>query len=140
MTPADFTLSTPGANLLSVLPSRRRTGARVEPLISGVTAVERKKRLRSRNIRAGGTHHKEDLPFGVKSKKGRRGIGLGLPIPIGPHKGTGAVERFHIAEPKGSTSVRDRVTSSRPRCIEKYLCTLSGSLIRKIELGWGSTM
>ncbi|KAK7233294.1 hypothetical protein RIF29_47563 [Crotalaria pallida] len=55
MTPADFTLSTPGANLLSVLPSRRRTGARVEPLISGVTAVERKKRLRSRNIRAGGT-------------------------------------------------------------------------------------
>ncbi|KAK2451898.1 NADH dehydrogenase subunit [Trifolium repens] len=31
-------------------------------------------------------------------------LGLGLPIPIGPHKGTGAVERFHIAEPKGSTS------------------------------------
>ncbi|KAK7375852.1 hypothetical protein VNO78_35165 [Psophocarpus tetragonolobus] len=55
MTPADLTLSTPGANLLSVLPPRRRTGARVEPLISGVTAVERKKRLRSRNIRAGGT-------------------------------------------------------------------------------------
>ena len=25
---------------------------------------------------------------------------MGLPIPIGPHKGTGAVERFHIAEPK----------------------------------------
>lgn len=55
MTPADFTLSTPGANLLSVLPPRRRTGARVEPFISGVTAVEHKKRLRSRNIRAGGT-------------------------------------------------------------------------------------
>jgi len=36
------------------------------------------------------------------------GKGLGLPIPIGPHKGTRAVERFHIAEPKGSTSVRDR--------------------------------
>ncbi|RHN48490.1 hypothetical protein MtrunA17_Chr7g0264331 [Medicago truncatula] len=67
-------------------------------------------------------------------------LGLGLPIPIGPHKGTGAVDRFHIAEPKGSTSVRDRSMSSRPRCIEKYLCTISGSLIRKIELGWGSTM
>lgn len=25
------------------------------------------------------------------------GKGLGLPIPIGPHKGTEAVERFHIA-------------------------------------------
>ncbi|KAK7319742.1 hypothetical protein RJT34_04467 [Clitoria ternatea] len=35
-------------------------------------------------------------------------LGLGLPIPIGPHKGTGALERFHIAEPKGSTSLRDR--------------------------------
>ena len=53
MTPADFTLSTPGANPLSVLPPRRRTGARVEPFISGVTAVERNKILRSRNIRAG---------------------------------------------------------------------------------------
>ncbi|CAK8540468.1 unnamed protein product [Lathyrus sativus] len=72
--------------------------------------------------------------------EGGGGLGLGLPIPIGPHKGTGAVERFHIAEPKGSTSVRDRSMSSRPRCIEKYLCTISGSLIRKIELGWGSTM
>lgn len=37
---------------------------------------------------------------------------MGLPIPIGPHKGTGAVERFHIAEPKGS-SVRDRSMSRR---------------------------
>ena len=55
MTPADFTLSTPGANPLSALPPRRRTGARVEPFISGVTAVERNKILRSRNIRAGGT-------------------------------------------------------------------------------------
>nr|KJB09792.1 hypothetical protein B456_001G166500 [Gossypium raimondii] len=55
MTPADFTLSTPGANPLSVLPPRRRTRARVEPFISGVTAVERNKILRSRNIRAGGT-------------------------------------------------------------------------------------
>lgn len=53
--------------------------------------------------------------------------------------GTGAVERFHIAEPKGSTSVRDR-SMSRPRSIEKYLFTISGSLIRKTELGWGSTM
>ena len=41
------------------------------------------------------------------------GKGLGLPIPIGPHKGTGAVERFHIAEPKGSTSIRDRSMSRR---------------------------
>ena len=53
MIPADLTLSTPGANPLSVLPPRRRTGARVEPLISGVTAVEGNKILRSRNIRAG---------------------------------------------------------------------------------------
>lgn len=42
-----------------------------------------------------------------------RGKGLGLPIPIGPHKRTGAVERFHIAEPKGSTSIRDRSMSRR---------------------------
>ncbi|KAG4996716.1 hypothetical protein JHK85_028155 [Glycine max] len=55
MTPADFTLSTPGANLLSVLPPCCRTGACVEPFIFDVTAVERKKRLRSHNIRAGGT-------------------------------------------------------------------------------------
>lgn len=31
--------------------------------------------------------------------------------PIGPNKGR--VERFHIAEPKGSTSVRDRSMSRR---------------------------
>lgn len=31
MTPANFTLPTPGANPLAVLPPRRRTGARVEP-------------------------------------------------------------------------------------------------------------
>ncbi|WVY92813.1 hypothetical protein V8G54_000264 (mitochondrion) [Vigna mungo] len=108
MTPADLNLSTPGANLLSVLPPRRRTGARVEPFLSGVTAVERKKRLRSRNIRAGGTDHK----WNAKQGGGER-LGLGLPIPIGPPKGTGAVERFHIAEPKGSTSVRDRSMSRR---------------------------
>lgn len=52
MTPADFTLPTPGANPLAVLPPRRRTGARVEPWISGVTAVERNKILRPRNIGA----------------------------------------------------------------------------------------
>ena len=45
--------------------------------------------------------------------EGGGGKGLGLPIPIGPHKGTGAVERFHIAEPKGSTSIRDRSMSRR---------------------------
>ncbi|KAG9438884.1 hypothetical protein H6P81_021182 [Aristolochia fimbriata] len=44
MTPADLTLPTPGANPLAVLPPRRRTGARVEPWISGVTAVERQKK------------------------------------------------------------------------------------------------
>ena len=55
MTPADFTLSTPRANPLAVLPPRRRTEARVEPYISGVTAVERNKILRPRNIGAGGT-------------------------------------------------------------------------------------
>ncbi|KAF1883660.1 hypothetical protein Lal_00012577 [Lupinus albus] len=63
MTPADFTLSTPRANLLSVLPPRRRTGARVEPFISGVTTVKRKKILRSRNIRAG------------EKKKRKKGLG-----------------------------------------------------------------
>jgi hypothetical protein len=41
----NFTLSTHGANLLSVLPPRRITGARVEPFISGVTAVEGNKIL-----------------------------------------------------------------------------------------------
>jgi hypothetical protein len=39
MTPADLTLPTPGANPLAVLPPRCRIGARVEPWISGVTAV-----------------------------------------------------------------------------------------------------
>ena len=39
---------------------------------------------------------------------------MGLPIPIGPHKGTGAVERFHIAEPKGVALLyRDRSMSRR---------------------------
>lgn len=84
-------------------------------------------------------HCIQDHKWNAKQGGGER-LGLGLPIPIGPHKGTGAVERFHIAEPKGSTSVRDRSMSRRLRCIEKYLCTISGSLIRKIELGWGSTM
>lgn len=70
------------------------------------------------------------------------GKGLGLPIPIGPHKRTGAVERFHIAEPKGSTSVRDRSMSRRlvPAALKSTYALCSGSLIRKIELGWGSTM
>ena len=58
----------------------------MKPFLFGVRAVERNKILRSRNSWAGGT---------VNSAK----KGLGLPIPIGPHKGTGAVERFHIAEP-----------------------------------------
>lgn len=40
MTPADLTLSTPEATPLAVLPPRRRTGARVEPFISGVTVVK----------------------------------------------------------------------------------------------------
>lgn len=64
---------------------------------------------------------------------------MGLPIPIGPHKGTGAVERFHIAEPKGSTSVRDRSMSRRlvPAASKSTYALCSGSLIRKIELGWG---
>ena len=55
MTPADLTLPTPGANPLAVLPPRRRTGARVEPWISGVRAVECNKILRPRNIGAYGT-------------------------------------------------------------------------------------
>lgn len=70
------------------------------------------------------------------------GKGLGLPIPIGPHKRTGAVERFHIAETKGSTSVRDRSMSRRlvPAASKSTYALCSGSLIRKIDFGWGSTM
>ncbi|KAK7394994.1 hypothetical protein VNO78_15535 [Psophocarpus tetragonolobus] len=40
MIPEDLTLSTPEANLLSVLPPRRRTGAHMEFLISGVTGMK----------------------------------------------------------------------------------------------------
>lgn len=57
-------------------------------------------------------HCIQDHKLNAKQGGGER-LGLGLPIPIGPHKGTGAVERFHIAEPKGSTSVRDRSMSRR---------------------------
>lgn len=76
MTSADFTLSTPGATPLAVLPPRRRTGA---------------------------------------------------------------VERFHIAETKGSTSVRDRSMSRRlvPAASKSTYALCSDSLIRKIELGGG---
>ena len=46
------------------------------------------------------------------------------------------------AEPKGRTSVRDR--SMSPRLVlaasKSTYALCSGSLIRKIELGWGSTM
>lgn len=54
----------------------------------------------------------------------------------------GAVERFHIAETKGSTSVRDRSMSRRlvPAASKSTYVLCSDSLIRKIELGWGSTM
>ncbi|KAG8362744.1 hypothetical protein BUALT_BualtUnG0037500 [Buddleja alternifolia] len=85
MTSADFTLSTPGATPLAVLPPRRRTGARVEPLISGVRAVERNKILRPPNIGAGGTY----------------------------------------------------VTSSRPRCIEEYLCTMFRFTDKEDRVGVG---
>lgn len=57
-------------------------------------------------------HCIQDHKWNAKQGGGER-LGLGLPIPIGPHKGTGAVERFHIAEPKGSTPVRDRSMSRR---------------------------
>ena len=68
--------------------------------------------------------------------------GLGLPIPIGPYKGTRAVEKFHIAEPKGSTSLRARSISRRlvPTALKSTYALCSGSLIRKIELRWGSTV
>lgn len=67
------------------------------------------------------------------------GKGLGLPIPIEPHKGTGVVERFHITEPKGSTFVRHRSMSRRlvPAASKSTYALCSGSLIRKIESGWG---
>ena len=70
------------------------------------------------------------------------GKDLGLPILIGPHKRMGVVERFHIAELKGSTFVRDRSMSCRlvPAALKSTYALCSGSLIRKIELGWESTM
>ena len=73
---------------------------------------------------------------------GRGKLGLGLPIPIGPNKGRGAVERFHIAEPKGRTSVRDRSMSRRLvlAASKSTYALCSGSLFRKIELGWESMM
>lgn len=103
MTSADFIRSTPGANPLAVLPPRRRTGARVEPLISGVRAVKHNKKFVPRNIGAGGT---------VNSAK--------------------------ILHPKGSTSVRDRSMSRRlvSAASNSTYALCSGSLIRKIELGW----
>jgi len=107
MTPADLTLPTPGANPLAVLPPRRRTGARVEPWISGVTAVEGIKILRPHNI-------------GAYAK-------------VGQNMDTRRAEL---------TSVRDR--SMSPRLVlaasKSTYALCSGSLIRKIELGWGSTM
>jgi len=70
-----------------------------------------------------------------------KGKGWGLPIPIGLHKGN-EVEKFHIVEPKGSTSVRDRSMSRRlvSAASNSTYALCSGSLIRKIELGWESTI
>ena len=53
-----------GATPLAVLPPRRRTGARVEPFLSGVTAVKRNKILRPPNIGAGGTLGQNMTPEG----------------------------------------------------------------------------
>lgn len=57
-----------------------------------------------------------------------------------PLSRTYAVERFHIAETKGSTSVRDRSMSRRlvPAASKSTYALSSDSLIRKIQLG--STM
>ncbi|KAA0047294.1 hypothetical protein E6C27_scaffold908G00900 [Cucumis melo var. makuwa] len=80
----NLTLSTLGENPLSVLLPCRRTVAYVEPFLSNVTAVK------------------------AVGKLGReKGKGLGLPIPIGAHKGREAVERFHIAELNDNTSLCD---------------------------------
>ncbi|KAK4358930.1 hypothetical protein RND71_021159 [Anisodus tanguticus] len=46
--------------------------------------------------------------------EGGEGKGLGLPIPIGPHKRTRAVERFHIAETKGQHFYLQTSNSSNP--------------------------
>lgn len=48
----------------------------------------------------------------------------------------GAVESFHIADPKGNTSARDRSMSRRlvPAASKSTYALCSGSLIRKIEL------
>jgi hypothetical protein len=65
----------------------------------------------------------------------RGGWGMGLPIPREQLRGS-------ILKPKGRTSVRDR--SMSPRLVlaasKSTYALCSGSLIRKIELGWGSTM
>lgn len=54
-----------------------------------------------------------------------------------PLSRTYAVERFHIAETKGSTSVRDRSMSRRlvPAASKSTYALSSDSLIRKILLG-----
>ncbi|KAL3522931.1 hypothetical protein ACH5RR_015765 [Cinchona calisaya] len=66
--------------------------------------------------------------------------GLGLLISIGPHKRTGAIERFHIA--KSNTFVRDRSMSRPliPVALKSTYALCSGSLIGKIDLRWLSTM
>ncbi|KAA0031866.1 hypothetical protein E5676_scaffold994G00290 [Cucumis melo var. makuwa] len=58
-----------------------------------------------------GESMKGHLRLTVEKLDREEGKGLGLPIPIEPHKGKGAVERFHIAELKSNTSLRDRSIS-----------------------------
>ncbi|KAF3648632.1 NADH-ubiquinone oxidoreductase chain 4 [Capsicum annuum] len=87
--------------------------------------------------RLGGTSEIQLRERGSDGGRGE-GKGLGLPILIGPHKRIGAVERFHIAETKDSTSIRDRSMLHRliPAATKSTDALYSDSLIRKIALGY----
>ncbi|KAK7296119.1 hypothetical protein VNO77_46256 [Canavalia gladiata] len=112
--------SYPRPSLPLALRTAGRSHERREEILSSLLSLSRggkRKRVLWREGEHSGAFFKilhciQDHKWNAKQGGGER-LGLGLPIPIGPHKGTGAVERFHIAEPKGSTSVRDRSMSRR---------------------------
>jgi hypothetical protein len=65
---------------------------------------------------------------------------LGLPIPpIGPHKRTGAVERFHITLPRRRAALLYVIVVCHvPAASKSTYALCSGSLIRKIDFGMGA--
>lgn len=70
------------------------------------------------------------------------GKDLVIPIPVGPHRRMGVVERIHIAEMKDNASIRDGSMSRylSPTASKTTYALCSSSLIRKITLRWGYTM